>query len=121
MKAILITVRTGSTRLPNKSTLQIKNKPTIEYVIDNVKKSKYADKIILCTTNLEQDKVLCEIANKNGIEYSQKYKKGIVKSKIIKKKCKKKIKGTKITFKPDAEIFDKTIFNPIKIDSDIIK
>jgi len=52
---------------------------------------------------------------KNGNEYTQKYKKGMVKSKITKKKCKKKSKGTKITFKPDAEIFDKTIFNPIKI------
>jgi spore coat polysaccharide biosynthesis protein SpsF (cytidylyltransferase family) len=69
LKAIFITVRTGSTRLPNKSTLQIKNKHTIEYVIDNVKKSKHADKIILCTTNLEKDEILCDIAVKNNIEY----------------------------------------------------
>lgn len=69
MKAILITVRTGSTRLPNKSTLKIKDKHTIEYVIDNVKKSKYADKIILCTTDLEEDKILCDIADRNNIDF----------------------------------------------------
>ena len=68
-KAIFITVRTGSTRLPNKSILKIKNKYTVEYVIDTVKKSKYTDKIILWTTTLEQDKILCDIAEKNNIDF----------------------------------------------------
>jgi len=68
-KAIFITVRTGSTRLPNKSILKIKDKYTIEYVIDSVKKSKYTDKIVLCTTTLDGDNILCDIATKNGIEY----------------------------------------------------
>ena len=62
MKAIFISVRTGSTRLPNKSILKINDKYTIEYVINSVKKSKYADKIILCTTELEEDNILCDIA-----------------------------------------------------------
>mgnify|MGYP003116156732 FL=1 len=69
VKAIFISVRTGSTRLPNKSILKIKNKHTIEYVIDSVKKSKYADKIVLCTTKNTEDVVLCSIAKANGIEY----------------------------------------------------
>ncbi len=68
-KAIFITVRTGSTRLPNKSILKIKDKYTIEYVIDSVKKSKYTDKIVLCTTTLDGDDILCDIAGKNGIDY----------------------------------------------------
>ncbi len=68
-KAIFITVRTGSTRLPNKSLLKINGKHTIEYVINASKKSKYADVIILCTTNNESDDVLCEIAKNNGIQY----------------------------------------------------
>ena len=42
-KAIFVSVRTGSSRLPNKSILKIKDKYTIEYVISSVKKSKYAD------------------------------------------------------------------------------
>ena len=69
MKAIFISVRTGSSRLPNKSILKIKDKYTIEYVIDSVKKSKHADKIILCTTRKSEDDILCEIAKKNNIKY----------------------------------------------------
>ncbi len=69
MKAIFISVRTGSSRLPNKSILKIRNKYTIEYVIDSVKKSKYADKIVLCTTRKSEDDILCEIAKKNDIKY----------------------------------------------------
>ena len=69
MKSIFISVRTGSTRLPNKSILKIRDKFTIEYVIDSVKKSKYTDKIILCTTELKEDKILCEIAKNNNIDF----------------------------------------------------
>ena len=69
MKAIFISVRTGSSRLPNKSILKIKGKHTIEYVIDSVKKSKYTDKIVLCTTKKSEDDILCEIAEKHNIEY----------------------------------------------------
>tara|TARA_B100000073_G_scaffold36898_1_gene27762 strand:- start:649 stop:1368 length:720 start_codon:yes stop_codon:yes gene_type:complete len=70
-RAIFVTVRTGSSRLPNKSILKIKNKYTIEYVINSVKNSKYADKIILCTTDLKQDEILCDIASKNNIDFYQ--------------------------------------------------
>ena len=68
MNAILITVRTGSTRLPNKAILEIEGKSTIEHLISRVKHSKLADKIILCTTELEEDNVLCEIAKRNKID-----------------------------------------------------
>jgi len=69
LKAIFVSVRTVSTRLPNKSILKINNKYTIEYVINSVKKSKYADKIILCTTELEEDNILCDIAKDNNIDF----------------------------------------------------
>ncbi|HPG30943.1 MAG TPA: hypothetical protein PKY81_08085 [bacterium] len=71
VKAIFITVRSGSTRLPEKCFLKIKDKSTIEHLITRVKKSKYAKKIILCTTHLEADKKLCEIAERNGINFYQ--------------------------------------------------
>ena len=71
MKAIFITVRVGSSRLPNKSLLKIKGKHTIEYVIDAVKKSKQADKITLCTTWEKDADILCDIAKKNKIEWSR--------------------------------------------------
>ena len=68
-KAIFITVRTGSTRLKNKSILKIKDKHTIEYVIDAAKTSKYAKDIILCTSTNPNDKILCDIAEKNNIKW----------------------------------------------------
>jgi spore coat polysaccharide biosynthesis protein SpsF (cytidylyltransferase family) len=60
MKAIFITVRTDSTRLPKKCLLEINDKPTIEYVIDRMKVTGYP--VILCTTELENDDVLCDLA-----------------------------------------------------------
>lgn len=67
--AIFITVRTGSTRLPNKALKLIDGIPTIEYVIKRIKYSETADKIVLCTTNLQQDDVLVDIAQRNQIDF----------------------------------------------------
>ena len=39
--------------------------------LKDVKNSKYADKIILCTTDLKQDEILCDIAIKNNIDFYQ--------------------------------------------------
>jgi spore coat polysaccharide biosynthesis protein SpsF len=66
-KAIFITVRTGSTRLPEKALLKINERSTIELVIDRVKRSKKAQIIVLCTTESENDDILCEMAKRNGI------------------------------------------------------
>ena len=69
MKGIFISVRTGSTRLPQKALKKIRGRSTIEYLIDRVKKSEYAQQIILCTTEMEEDNVLCELAMKNDIKF----------------------------------------------------
>lgn len=69
MKSIFISVRSNSTRLPNKATADIYGKPSIEYLIDNLKNSKQADTIILCTTESRGDDVLCDIATKNKIDF----------------------------------------------------
>jgi len=68
-KAIFITVRNGSTRLPNKALMLIQGIPTIEYVIQRIQHSKFADKIVLCTTENVQDDSLVEIALRNNIEF----------------------------------------------------
>ena len=67
MKAIFISDRTGSTRLPQKALIDIEGRKTIEYLIDRVKRSQYAENIILCTTTLEEDDILCDVAHKNNI------------------------------------------------------
>ena len=69
VNSIFITVRTSSTRLPKKAILEICDKPAIQYLIENIKKSKSADKIILCTSEESDDDVLCQIATDCGIDY----------------------------------------------------
>lgn len=68
-KAIFITVRTSSTRLQKKCLLKIQGLTTIQHLIRRVKKSNLADVIILCTTILKEDDILCEIAKKENINY----------------------------------------------------
>lgn len=45
----IIPARGGSKRLPNKNILDIANKPLIAWTIDEAKKSKYIDKLIVST------------------------------------------------------------------------
>jgi spore coat polysaccharide biosynthesis protein SpsF (cytidylyltransferase family) len=68
VKAILITVRTGSSRLPEKAFLEVDGKPSIQFVIDRAKKSCRAEKIILCTTQLSEDDRLEQLAVSNNID-----------------------------------------------------
>lgn len=68
-KAVFISVRTNSTRLPKKCLLKIRGLTTIQHTIRRVKKSKLADIIVLTTTQLPEDDILCEIARKENIEY----------------------------------------------------
>jgi len=69
LRSIFISVRSNSSRLPQKALLKICNQTTIEYLINNLKKSKLAEQIVLCTTLEKSDDVLCEIAKNNGIKY----------------------------------------------------
>ncbi len=52
---------------------------------------------------------------KDGKVYRQDYSKGKVKTKIKIEKCSKKLKGTEISFIPDASIFEETQFVPKKL------
>ena len=67
-KAVLITVRSGSTRLPHKALLEIDGLKTIEFVIQNAKRSVLADVVVICTTALDEDDVFEEIAAKWDVE-----------------------------------------------------
>jgi len=69
MKSIFISVRVDSTRLPNKAILKVYDTPSIEILIHNLKNSKSADNIILCTTKNPSDDILCEIAKRNNIKF----------------------------------------------------
>ena len=60
----------GSTRLPGKVLMLLDKKHTVlDYVINQLKHSKLLGKIIIATTNLEEDDVIVDFAKKNEIEY----------------------------------------------------
>lgn len=67
--AIFITVRTDSSRLPNKALMKILRKPTIELVILRAKSVKNIDQIVLCTTERPIDDEIVEISKRCGIDY----------------------------------------------------
>lgn len=66
-KAIFITVRTGSTRLPQKALIKINGLTTIEYLIERAKQSREKDGIVLCTTKEKEDDILEEIARNHEV------------------------------------------------------
>lgn len=64
---ILITVRTGSSRLPNKALKEVMGKPIISYLVSRMNKVNHENaKIVICTTTLEEDAILDDIANEYG-------------------------------------------------------
>lgn len=77
-KAIFITARVGSYRLPQKHLLELQGMKCIQYVFERAKRSKFTDIIVLCTTNLEEDRILCELAELHGIKWFR----GSVKDKL---------------------------------------
>lgn len=70
MIGCIIQARTGSTRLPGKVIQKIDNVSTVlDYVINQVKFSKRIEKIIVATTNLTEDDVICEYLASHKIEF----------------------------------------------------
>ncbi len=65
--ACFLTVRTGSSRLPQKTLLTIRGKRLIEHVIDRMKLLKEVDEIILCTSTEPSDDTLEQVAREQGI------------------------------------------------------
>tara|TARA_B100000315_G_C14584379_1_gene592138 strand:+ start:2548 stop:3795 length:1248 start_codon:yes stop_codon:yes gene_type:complete len=63
----IIQSRMGSKRLPGKSLMDVDGKPLLKHIIENQKTSKYLSRIILATTERDEDKPLLELAEKLGI------------------------------------------------------
>lgn len=68
-KALFITARLKSTRLPLKAIKQIKGRPMICHMIDRLKLARHPDTIVLCTSTIAQDDDLVAIARQSGIDY----------------------------------------------------
>lgn len=64
----IIQARMGSTRLPGKMLKEIKGKPIVYYVLNQARKSKLIDEIVLATTNNDSDKILIQTVEKLGFK-----------------------------------------------------
>jgi spore coat polysaccharide biosynthesis protein SpsF len=70
MIGCIIQARIGSTRLPGKVMQKIDNVNTVlDYVINQVKASKKIEKIIVSTTTLPEDDIICEYLNLQKIKF----------------------------------------------------
>jgi spore coat polysaccharide biosynthesis protein SpsF len=65
----IIQARMGSTRLPGKVMAQIAGKPMIECVIERVRKADSVERIVIATTCLAEDDVLCAWAARMGYAF----------------------------------------------------
>ncbi len=63
----IVQARTGSTRLPGKVLMKLDDKTVLEHVIEQLQKSNL-DRIIIATSNKEQDNEIETLANKINIE-----------------------------------------------------
>ena len=65
-KAIFITIRKDSNRLPNKAVRRILGRPVMELVIKRAKLAKTFDDVVVCTTTRPLDDEIADIAAQNG-------------------------------------------------------
>lgn len=67
--AIFVTARLKSTRLPRKVLKPIAGRPMIGHLLDRLKLARRAERIVICTSPLEQDDPLIDVAREEGIDY----------------------------------------------------
>ena len=63
MIAAIVQARTGSSRLPNKVLMEIKNRPILWYVVHRLKKAQQIQDIIIATTENPQDDIIQELCD----------------------------------------------------------
>ena len=64
----LLIGRLKSKRLPKKLLIEIKDKPIISHLLDRLKLITKVNEIIICTSNLDQDRPLAKIAEENNVK-----------------------------------------------------
>ncbi|MBD2517199.1 glycosyltransferase family protein [Nostoc sp. FACHB-973] len=66
---IIVQARMTSTRLPGKVLKKILDKPLLEYQIERLKRVKFADEIVIATTNNSTDLPIVELCERLSIAY----------------------------------------------------
>ena len=65
----IVEARMGSTRLPGKVMMKVKNVPMISLLIDRLKQVKKINKIIVATTNSSNDDSFCKYLRDKKINF----------------------------------------------------
>ena len=65
----IIQARMGSTRLPGKVLLQIKDKPILWHIVNRLKFSKYINSVVISTSTSQSDDDIELFTKKNNIDY----------------------------------------------------
>ena len=66
---IIVEARTHSKRLPGKLIMKILGRPTLELMIERLKRIKKINDIIIATTTNKDDDIIEEIAKKNNVKF----------------------------------------------------
>lgn len=69
MIAAIVQARMGSTRLPGKVMKPLCGKPILWHIITRISYSKQIEKIIIATTDKEEDKVIVKLAEEMGVAF----------------------------------------------------
>ena len=64
----VIQARLGSSRLPGKMLMDLGGKPVIVRTIERVRRARLLDRVVLATTESEQDRRLAAAAREHGVE-----------------------------------------------------
>ncbi len=68
MIPVIIQARMGSSRLSGKVMKKIRNKPLLHYMINQIKSCRNVSKIIIATTNLQEDEKIISFGKSNNVD-----------------------------------------------------
>ena len=113
MIGCIVQARMGSTRLPGKVLKNVEeNKTVLDFVIRQLEESKLIDKIVVATTDLEEDNKIMDYSKEIGIEYFRGDPKNVLKRHY---ECAKKFSMSTIVRIPS----DKPLIDPTIVDQNI--
>ena len=119
---VIITVRTSSTRYPQKALKKINNIESIKLVIRRMKKLRNVNTIILATSRHKSDAILVKIAKEEGIEVFRGSLKNVVNRYYM---CAKKfnldyvVRVTGDAILCDEVMLSKAIYSHLRKNSDV--
>jgi len=65
----IVQARMGSTRLPEKVMKDLLGKPMLQHMMERLSMAEAIDKIVIATSDREENRVVVELSKKLGIEY----------------------------------------------------